>query len=268
MNDAVNTHIPAERLRQFPFDVAVVVVTILRPSLLRAVRSVYAQRFPGRVHVLVGVDKPDGDAALLEQIRAECPLQHMLTIVNLGYSTSARNGGLYPGACGGALRTILSYAANSRAVAYLDDDNWFGPDHLRTLRDALEGHDYAFSLRWFVERETAQPLCVDDWESVGPGAGAYRERFGGFIDPSSLMVDKLKCDEALRWWCFPLPEDASGMSEDRNIFNHLRTRQRGRGTGLATSFYVMNPGDCNHWLRLSWIGQKLGLEPPARPSTA
>jgi hypothetical protein len=121
--------------RQAPFDVAVVIPTVLRPSLARAVESIYRQQFPGRIQVLIGVDKPLGDYSLLDDLRRDCPDHCDLMVFDPGYSTSARNGGLYPGGCGGALRTILSYAANSRAIAYLDDDNWFHPDHLRTLFD-------------------------------------------------------------------------------------------------------------------------------------
>jgi len=263
MDQAVITTALIGAALQPTFDAAVVIPTILKPSLARAVQSVFSQNFPGRIHILVGVDRPLGDPAVLDKIRDECPSHCALTILDLGYSTSGRNGGLYPGGCGGAIRTLLSYAANSHAVAYLDDDNWFGADHLRTLRDALDGYDYAFSKRWYVDHETLTLLCVDDWESLGPGVGAYQERFGGFVDPNSLMIDKLKCDTVLRWWCYPLPNDARGMSEDRNLFDQLNKNHRGRETGLPTSYYVIHPDDYLHPLRLLWIKQKTGQGRPA-----
>ena len=265
MEDTFTNHIPTERRLQDSFDAAVIIPTILRPSLARAVRSVYNQKFSGRIQVLVGVDRRLGDPAVLSELRRECPANCVLSVIDLGYSTSARNGGLYPGGTGGALRTILSYAANSRVLAYLDDDNWFGEDHLRTLREALEGHDYAFSLRWYVDRETGTPLCVDAWESLGPGAGFFVEPFGGFIDPSSLMLDKLRCDPLLRLWCYPLPGDPRAMSEDRMVFDALRKHHRGRGTGEATSFYVIQPEDAMHSRRVRWIAETLGLDVGQEP---
>lgn len=250
-------HVPTQRMLQTPFNAAVVIATVLRPTLERAVRSVYEQQFAGRIQVLVGVDRPRGgtlgDPGVLDELRRECPVNCVLSVLDLGYSTTARNGGLYPAGTGGAIRTILSYAANTRYVAYLDDDNWLGPDHIATLRKALEGHDYAFSRRWFVEEETSRPLVIDDWESVGPGAGIFVQRFGGFIDPNCLMLDKMKCDEALRWWCYHLPGDPSPMSSDRMVFEHLRKFHTGRCTGEATSFYVIHPEDGMHLRRLQWI---------------
>lgn len=262
MDDLVSTLVPSQAILQTPFDAAVVIPTVIRPSLCRAVGSVFRQRFAGRIQVLIGVDRPIGDRSILDEIRRECPAHCVVSVFDPGYSTSLRNGGLYPGGCGGALRTILSYAANSRAVAYLDDDNWFGEDHIRTLRGALVDHDYAFSLRWYVDRESGQPLCIDEWESVGPDVGVFRQRFGGFVDPNCLMLDKVKCEPALRWWCFPLPGDPRAMSEDRMVFDYLRKHHRGSATGRATSYYVIHPEDGMHPRRLQWVREKTGAAVP------
>src|SRR5690606_9284128 len=70
--DSCNATAPTRALacpgmpRSFPgparviYDCAVVIPTILRPVLARAVRSVYAQDFPGSVQVLVGIDVATG----------------------------------------------------------------------------------------------------------------------------------------------------------------------------------------------------------------
>ena len=50
---------------QTPFDVGVAMVTILRPTFAQALRSVYAQQLNGRIHVLVGVDKWEGERGML-----------------------------------------------------------------------------------------------------------------------------------------------------------------------------------------------------------
>jgi hypothetical protein len=159
----------------------------------------------------------------------------------------------------------MSYAANSRHVAYLDDDNWWAPDHLATLLDAIAGHEWAFSLRWYADADSGRPLCVDEWESVGPGARVFRERFGGFVDPNCLMIDKVACEPVLRWWCMPLAGDARAMSEDRNVFHLLKTHHKGRGTGKATSYYVIHPTDGMHPSRLNWVRSKRPNGTPTRP---
>jgi len=65
---------------------------------------------------------------------------------------------------------VLSYAANSRRIAYLDDDNWWAPHHISDLLDVIEGFDWAFTYRWFVDPGTQEVICADDFESVAPRA--------------------------------------------------------------------------------------------------
>jgi hypothetical protein len=264
MHAVSHTFGPPQRDLQRTFDAAVVIPTLLRPCLTRAVQSVFRQRFAGTIQVLVGVDRAEGDAGQLAALGRECPEHFSLLVLQPGYSTSVRNGGLHPGGTGGVLRTVLSYLAHSRRVAYLDDDNWWAPDHLQSLADALAGHDWAFSLRWFVEAESGRPLCIDEWESVGPGRGVFNAPQGGFVDPSSLMLDKLACEQVLRWWSIPLPNDPRGMTEDRHVFHLLSNRFRGAGTGKATSYYTIHPGDEMQPFRRQWIAQKRGeTAPPA-----
>jgi SAM-dependent methyltransferase len=249
-----------------PFDVAVVIPTVGRSTLERAVQSVFAQTLSGSIQILIGVDGwAGGDRARLAALTASAPVNRSVLIMDLGYSTAARNGGFTAAGTGGALRTILSYAAQSRLVAYLDDDNWWAPDHLSSLVHAVTGHDWAYSLRWYVEAQTSVPLCVDAWESVGPDAGVFAGRFGGFVDPSCLLIDKVACEPGLRLWCHPLPGDSTGMSTDRTVFAYLRSK-RGVGTGQATAYYALSPSDINHPFRLRWIAQITGPSSGAPPS--
>lgn len=237
------------------FDVAVVIPTVGRPTLKRTVESVYAQQFKGTIQLLLGVDGPVSDSATISHLVAGTPSHVHVSVYAPGYSTSARFGGVHPAGAGGALRTILSYAAHSKRVAYLDDDNWWSPDHLATLVKAIEGHDWAYSLRWFCDPATGAPLCVDGWESVGPNAGSFRESFGGFADPNCLMIDPLACEPALRLWSQTLPGDKVGMTSDRVVFDWLHKHGRGIGTGKATAYYALGLADCNHSIRVRRINE-------------
>jgi hypothetical protein len=243
-----------------PFDAAVVIPTLLRPTLERAVRAVFAQDLAGRVQILIGIDVAEGDRAVLGRLRAACPERMALTVCDLPYSTSVRHGGLYPNRFGGALRSILTLSAHSRRVAFLDDDNWWTPDHLSSLASALDGVDWAFSRRHFADPESGEPICLDDWESVGPGAGVFQEQFGGFVDPSSLMIDKLRCHDVVGLWALAAFEDGSG--EDRLVFSGLNGRHPWRATGRATCRYAMNDRDRNHAARVQRL-RELGIVPPA-----
>jgi tetratricopeptide (TPR) repeat protein len=168
---------------------------------------------------LIGVDIVSGDRSTLDQIRAECPPHVSLTILELGYSTSLWNGGLKSNRCGGALPAILSLAANSRYVAYLDDDDWWASDHLAGLLSAIAGKQWAFAYRWLVHPDTLWPICRDEWDAVGPGRGINQERYGGFVSPSALMIDMEACDRVLPLWSHGSLTEGNGS--DRRIFDVL-----------------------------------------------
>jgi hypothetical protein len=241
---------------QAPADVAVVIATILRPSLAQAVQSIFAQAFPGRIQVLIGVDLPAIPDDLVDRLDAACvnrPEYVVVQALHPGYSTSARHGGVTASHFGGSLRCLLSLLANSQHIAYLDDDNWFHPDHLRTLHHATSRADWGWSLRWFVHPETSRPICIDTWESVGPGQGIYNDRLGGFVDTNCLMLDRRHCERALLGWNSPMQGNSRGAGEDRVVFDILR-RQSNAGTGQATSYYRMSPFDGGHALRLRQMG--------------
>lgn len=235
---------PSLNPRQAPADAAVILPTVLRPSLLKAVRSVYAQNFAGHIHLLIGVDVHQGDTAILDLIQTECPSHVTLTVVDPGYSTSARHGGVHPNAYSGSLRTVLSYLANSRYIAYLDDNDWWGGNHLTLLKAAIAGRHWAWSGRWLVHPQTQWPICKDEWDSVGPGKGINAERFGGFVQPSGLMMDAQACHFLMPLWSLAAFEDGGG--EDRLIFDQLNKTQSGAGTGQFTSFCTLSPDSLGH----------------------
>jgi tetratricopeptide (TPR) repeat protein len=222
---------------QVPADVAVVITSVLRPSLLEAVRSVFRQRLSGRIHLLIGIDIAEGERSMLDQIRAECPPHVSLTILDLGYSTAQRHGGIETNAFGGAIPNILSLMANSRYIAYLDDDDWWASDHLASMMQAIAGKQWAFAYRWMVHPETLWPICRDEWDAVGPGRGINNDRYGGFVAPSGLMLDKQACHSVLRLWNHALFQDGGG--NDRRIFAALNKGHTWAASGRYTVYYVL-----------------------------
>ena len=242
---------------QATFDVAVVTPTILRPKLLRAATSVFSQKGVDRIQMLIGIDKPIGDRAVLNQIKAACPADHAVTIFDLGYSTAAHHGGPHATYGGGALRTILTLAANARYVAYLDDDNWWDDDHLAALLDAVQGKDWAFSLRWMVNPNTDEPVCIDEWDSVGPGAGVAAEKWGGFVDSNCLLIDVPACLAELHNWCLPFRPEHSNRGADRSLFDAIKDKPYGE-TGKATAYYGLPTDDPDGEKRLATYRQLTG----------
>jgi hypothetical protein len=218
---------------QVPFDFAVVITTILRPSLREALASIYAQNIPGRVQILVGVDRPAG-AHRIEALLGDIPANRTVSVLDPGYSTSVRNGGLHQAWDGGAMRSILALLANARHVAILDDDCWWHPDHLADLALALRDADWAYSQRYLVDQDSRETLGIDRWHSTGPGTGAFARDFGGFMDPNTLAFDKLRCVDVLH----VLAAGPKVMS-DRKFSSTLIQRGRGAATGKPTVYYTI-----------------------------
>ncbi|CAA9500635.1 MAG: hypothetical protein AVDCRST_MAG39-1389 [uncultured Sphingomonadaceae bacterium] len=223
---------------QSPANVAVAIPTVLRPVLAQAVESVFAQRLSGRVQLLVGVDKPAPDDGLLDALLARRPPHVSAVTFRLPFSTSVRNGGLHKATDGGALRAIMSLAANAPFVAYLDDDNSWKSDHLAKLLAAIPGKAWAFAQRVLVEEGTWRELGVDTWDSVGVDRGRFAAR-GGFVDPNCLMVDKVACARALGRWA-ETASGRAGMDADRWFFEAIRRAPHGR-VDDATVRYTVRP---------------------------
>lgn len=242
---------------QAPADFAVVMPTMLRPTIADAIQSIFDQRFDGSVQILVGIDASTGDAGLVEQICRSVPDRHSVLLFYPGYSTSRRHGGVHAPWDGGSLRTVLSYLANSRYIAYLDDDNWWSDDHLSSLHAALAaGAEWAYALRWYVHPGSRTPICRDEWESVGPGGGHFAT-WGGWVDPNGLAIDKIACEAVLRWWSIPQRNSSKATASDRNVFRILRTEFRGAATGRHSVFYEISEADnFMHPHRLRWIGEQ------------
>ena len=246
-------------------DVAIVITTVCRDSLIRAVRSVYAQNYAGRVQVLVGVDDDPKKRSerLYKELNDLRPPKVKLTWLDVGYSTSRRHGGVHDCFFGGGLRSALTFLANAEIVVYLDDDDWLHEDHLTQVLKAIEGKKWAFAYSIYCDGNTATPLCTDEIESVGVNRGVFKDKFGGFVRPSGMAINKLQLLHLVHLWsCSPFK---TGDGEDRLMFDRLRGEEHGC-TGNPTVYYALDPKDGMHATRLAFMKSK-GVEFTATQKT-
>lgn len=236
-------------------DISVVIVTVCRDSLYRAVRSVFQQDFEGTIHLLIGVDveRYGKFSEILTILSKECPSHITLTPINLGYSTSTRHGGVHSCWYGGSLRTALSFLSSSEWVAYLDDDDWYEPQHLRLLKSAIGDHPWAFTLSHYADSNENKILGIDTIESVGPNKGIYKETHGGFVRPSALLLNKIQLFHLLCFWSNALRPEGDG--EDRIIFHGLLQYPKYGETHKATVNYSLDPKDEAHELRMESLNK-------------
>ena len=168
-------------------------------------------------------------------------------VLQLPYSTSVRHGGVHTALDGGALRTLLSFLANARYVAFLDDDNEYEPDHLEGLAAAIQGKPWAHSQRLLVSEETGEALAVDRWDSVGVGQGRFAEQ-GGFVDTNCLLIDKIAGTRALGRWA-ESGTGKPGFTADRNFFAALKDAPHGRVDRPTVRYRIRPTNVLNRFIR-------------------
>jgi hypothetical protein len=237
----IGQYYPDAAEAQSPAAVAVVMPTVLRPCIESALDSVFRQTFGGRIQLMIGVDRPLGDRATLDTVLARRPDNISAIVLELPYSTSIRHGGLHAATDGGSLRSMLSYMANTRYVAYLDDDNSWEPEHLAGVLQAIEGKGWAYSLRMLIDETTGEALGVDRWDSVGPDAGRFKAQ-GGLVDPNCLIVDRVAATRVFGRW-----SEGPGVTSDRAFFAAIRQAPHGR-VERPTVRYGIRPTNVLHTL--------------------
>ena len=223
------------------YDVAVVIPTIIRPHLERAVKSVFEQDFDGTIQILIGLDYPCGNKETLWSLQIQAPKNMAVDVLNLGYSTRIDKGGLYYNYGGGALRSILTLAANARYVAYLDDDCWFKPNHISSLMNLITKRNlhWVYSKRRAYYSETGEPVPEEK-------VGKLPE-----VDTNCILFDKIECHDAILGWVGVKKERAwNGIDVDQEwryadpmYFTRALSRarkERKASTNLETTCYGLS----------------------------
>lgn len=136
--------------------VAVITSTIGRSELERAILSVQNQTYPCTHYVFV-----DGQQywEKAQQILVKYP---NVVVTYLPMNTGA------DGWSNSSINAIAPYLAKEDIITYLDDDNWYQPNHIQTGVETLlkSGADYAYALRNFYSH-TNEFICEDVLESTG-----------------------------------------------------------------------------------------------------
>lgn len=144
--------------------VTVITSSIGRPELAQAVRSVLAQDYPCRHHVYINGPRWQSDHTL-EMIAG---LKDNTTHRNHFFLLPEETGdcGIGPGA--GSVFASAPFLTNSDICFFLNDDDFWDPDHVSSLVALMTKHSlaWAYSLRRFVDL-AGQPMVDDNWDSLG-----------------------------------------------------------------------------------------------------
>lgn len=139
----------------------VVTPTIGSPKLADAIRSVQEQTYGDLTHLII-VDGPEYFEKAEEIVRNTLSSKpnRDVKLVQVPFNTGKN--GFY----GHRIYAGYPHLLNQDYVFFLDEDNWYEPDHISSLVPVLERNDFAYSLRK-VFTPDKQFVCDDNCESLG-----------------------------------------------------------------------------------------------------
>lgn len=196
---------------------AVIIPTTGRPTLRRAVQSVLDQTYPGVVVVVV-VDGPQFGEGVLAAIDDMLP-NPRIQILPLPQNTGAN------GYQGHRIYGSIPQLLNQDWIFYLDDDNWFEPEHVAECVEACveNGLSWCATLRSIYEPD-GKFLCVDECESLAILPTWFNQDMH-HVDTSCFCLSRAVAVQLSSHWHRPhLPADADpakAVSPDAAIANAL-----------------------------------------------
>jgi len=160
--------------------VTVITPTTGAPYLRQAIESVKNQTYDNIQHLVVVDGQPKGRVITREYGHID--------MIDLPYPTGLDrfNGHRIYGAS--------VYLAKGQFVCFLDEDNWFEPNHIESLVNTIKGDvQWAYSLRKIVDTD-GQYVCNDDCESLGDYPSILHEQdyfcdVGCFFLPTQLAIN-------------------------------------------------------------------------------
>jgi glycosyltransferase involved in cell wall biosynthesis len=194
-----------------PKAVTVITPTIGSPKLLDAVESIKAQTYKHINHLIV-IDGPEyastvyGILPLDRNRRDDKNINDVIAPYNTG------SDGFY----GHRIYAAYPHLVNSDYIFFLDEDNWYAPDHVESLVKVLEQNDFAYSLRQIYD-ENKNYLCDDNCESLGkwPIYFTHGNEESFLIDTSSFAFRREFLIKVSQFW-------HHGWGGDRNFFYNVK----------------------------------------------
>lgn len=183
--------------------VVVVTPTIGSPKLKDATRSVAQQTYKNIKHLIV-IDGSNYFNDAVENI--DYDLNSNMQILPLSENTGAN--GFY----GHRIYASVPHLLNADYIFFLDEDNWYEPDHVESLVKVLnDGNDFAYSFRKIFNPDKSY-VCDDNCEALGRWPIYFSHNDPQYlIDTSSFSFKREFLEKTCHLW-------HSGWGGDRRYF--------------------------------------------------
>lgn len=217
--------------------VIVITPTIGSPKLVDAVESVANQTYKNLKHLLVldGVDHLSNlNKNLVHQDKENWKLDFMF----LPYNTGKAGGDFY----GHRIYAGVPHLLNADYIFFLDEDNWYEPDHVSSLVEVLDmGYDFAHSLRKIYNPDKSY-VCDDNCEALGRWPIYFTHDNPQYlVDTSSFAFNRTFLEKTCHLW-------HSGWGGDRRyLYSILDQNPKWNSNYKHTLCYRLdgNPGSVN-----------------------
>ena len=218
--------------------VAVVTTTLGRQTLTKAIQSVKDQTRKATHYVFIhGAEYSDKT------------IPHLADDTVAVHLPRANGGGGYGMA---PVFALAPFAITEDVICYLDDDNWYEPDHIESLVEMIEKHDlgWAYSYRKIVDNEGSF-ICEDNCESLGMQLNSDNQYL---VDNSCYAVRTNVARRHSHAWYVPVISDRSfqhelmraGLSVGTTGKHSVNYRLSKDGTGGMTAEKFINN---NEWMK-------------------
>lgn len=208
--------------------VAVITPTIGSLKLKDAVISVQNQSYGNVEHIVV----LDGSDIIIPEMDNENGIVFIDHIIELPQNTGKTNGNWY----GHRIYAAIPMLLNHDYICFLDEDNWFEPNHIETLVKKHEDNhifDFVFSLRK-IFNENKDFITNDDCESLGQYPIWFTHDNPQYlIDTSSFLFTRNFIQTHSHKWFH-------GWGGDRNFLNSVRELAQFACTGEYTLCYRLS----------------------------
>lgn len=143
--------------------VTVITPTIGSPKLADAIKSVQEQTYGNVNHLLVIDGDQYFDDAYHGLYDTYSPKNAKKTVTTLKLPWNTGANGFY----GHRIYAGVPHLLNSDYIFFLDEDNWYEPDHVKSLVEVLDqGNNFAYSFRKIFNPDKSY-VCDDNCEALG-----------------------------------------------------------------------------------------------------
>ena len=214
--------------------VVVITPTIGKPALADAIRSVQEQTYSNIRHLIVADGHREYSDAMMDVVvnTIEIPPKKNIQTTSVPTNTGAK------GINGQRIYAAFPHLVDEDYVLFLDDDNWFEPDHVKSLVELIEAEklDWAHSLRKIYTPDK-QFIADDNCEALGKWPIYFTHDNPQYLVDTSAYAFKREFIQATSYiW------DAKHFACDRIYFNAIRERSKWNTTSNHSMCYRVDSG--------------------------